>query len=180
MPSLATTPVLQINAAYEPTSIISGKDAARLVVKGSAVVEVATGRELKPGFFLPSVIRLTRYHHIPRRINVLSRKNIYIRDRHTCLYCGKRFSAHELTLDHVMPESRGGRSTWDNLVTCCKICNRRKADKTPEEANMPLLLVPRPATIHTARHLLRSLAEHDETWRKYLYFENTTPQRELT
>ena len=174
--NLTNVAVLQINASFEPTSFISGKDAARLVAKGAAVIEEARDREIRPGFPLPSVIRLTRYANIPHRIQILSRKNLYIRDRYTCQYCGQKPGVQSLDLDHVQPKSRGGRDTWDNLVTSCKTCNRRKADRTPEEANMPLLSRPRPVTIHTARHLLRSLGESEPVWRKYLYFDNLTPQ----
>jgi hypothetical protein len=78
----------------------------------------------------------------------------------------------ELTLDHVFPRSRGGLSSWENLVAACKSCNRRKADRTPEEAEMPLLRRPRPVTIHTARGILRSQGEAEKMWSKYLYFDN--------
>lgn len=176
---LATLPVLQLNAAFEATSIISAKDALRLLVKGAAEMEVSRGLKIHPDFDLPSVIRLKKYHYIPTRKHLVQRKNFYVRDKYTCAYCYKRFNPSELTLDHIMPESRGGKATWDNLVTCCVRCNRKKADRTPEEAGMPLLNRPRPVNIHTARYLLRSLSAEESSWRKYLFFENTTPQESV-
>lgn len=174
--NVSTTPVLQLNAAYEPTSIISARDAMRLLVKGAAEMEISRGYQIHPDFELPSVIRLKQYHFIPVRSHLVARKNFYARDKYTCQYCVKKFHPSELTLDHVIPESRGGGATWHNLVTCCVRCNRRKANRTPEEAGMPLLNRPRPVSIHTARYLLRSLGEMEDSWRQFLYFENTTPQ----
>lgn len=145
-------------------------------MKGAAEVEIGRGRQIHPNFELPSVIRLTRYHHIPHKSKIVGRKNIYTRDQFTCQYCYRKFHPSDLTLDHILPESRGGPGSWDNLVACCRPCNRRKANRTPEEAGMVLLNKPRPVNIHTARYLLRSLGQPELSWRPYLYFENTTPQ----
>lgn len=75
-----------------------------------------------------------------------------------------------LTLDHVIPRSRGGKSSWENLVACCRRCNHSKGDRTPEEAGMVLNRQPRPFTIHTNRHLMRAAAVEQERWQKYLFF----------
>jgi 5-methylcytosine-specific restriction endonuclease McrA len=176
MPSLSSKPVLVLNSAYEPVQILSVKKVVNLLIKGRAEIIDDRGSDLYPSFRVPSVVRLRTYHNIPRRVQVLTRKNIYLRDRHTCQYCGKVFHSSELTLDHIFPESRGGKSSWTNLATCCKPCNRRKANKTPEEAGMVLLQRHRPVSIHTSKHVLRAMGENDKNWRKYLYFENTTPQ----
>lgn len=178
MPSLANTPVLVLNASYEPISIASAKRALKLLVKDAAEMEAHRNREVYPGIFLPSVVRLKRHKHIPHRVQVLTRKNIYLRDRYECQYCYKKFAANELTLDHVQPQSRGGRSTWSNLATACVPCNRFKADRTPEEAGMVLLKKHRDVNIHTSRHILRSIGEADSTWRPYLYFENNCSQED--
>jgi len=77
-----------------------------------------------------------------------------------------------------MPKSRGGKNSWDNLVASCQPCNRKKADRTPEEAGMALLVRPRKMTIHTSKEILRNLAIGDPMWEPYLYFENTTVQAE--
>lgn len=162
--------VLQISAAYEPMALCSARRALTLVVKDKAIVVESMDREVRPGMPYPSVIRLREFRHVPHKMQTLSRKNILLRDRHICQYCWKKFQPGELTLDHVMPESRGGRASWDNLVACCQKCNRTKADRTPEESGMTLLHKPRPATIHTARHLLRSMGVDKPQWQKYMHY----------
>lgn len=162
--------VLVINASFEPVAITSLRRALVLVVKDSALILEHTGREIHAGIMWPSVIRLKKYRHIPHRVQVLTRKNILVRDSHQCQYCGETFSAMELTLDHVIPRSKGGGSTWHNLVACCGPCNRKKADRNPAEANMPLLRIPNPVTIHTSRHILRGLGAHDEQWKRYMFY----------
>jgi 5-methylcytosine-specific restriction endonuclease McrA len=93
-----------------------------------------------------------------------------MRDRYTCQYCGANGSAANLTLDHVIPRSRGGGSSWENLTTCCHPCNNKKGNRTPEEAGMKLARAPRPFTLHTSRHLMRLLGHGDQQWRKYLFY----------
>jgi 5-methylcytosine-specific restriction endonuclease McrA len=161
--------VLQLNASYEPLRIISLKKAMTLLTKGVAVTEVPTDIliHLKLGIYLPSVIRLRHYRHVPIRMQVVSRRNIILRDGSRCMYCGVR--SENLTLDHVIPKSRGGRNTWDNLVACCPKDNHRKGDKTPEEAGMKLIRRPLPQSIHTPRFLLRSLGAEVEEWGRFLY-----------
>lgn len=171
--SLINKAVLVLNASYEPVSISSARRALTLIVKGAAIIEEDYGREVYPGIMLPCVIRLRSYKRIPIRISVLTRKNIYARDRNVCQYCGVKFSSHELTLDHVLPESKGGAFSWSNLVSCCAPCNRKKDDRTPEEAGMPLLRQPSRLTIHTSRFLLRLIGLSEErSWAKYLYTES--------
>ena len=93
-----------------------------------------------------------------------------MRDRYTCQFCGRVFPAGELTLDHVIPRSRGGHTDWDNLVACCHSCNNRKGDRLPEEAGLKLMRPPRPFTLHTSRQLMRMMGSSDERWRKYLFY----------
>jgi 5-methylcytosine-specific restriction endonuclease McrA len=93
-----------------------------------------------------------------------------LRDRNTCQFCGAVFPSSELTLDHVVPRSRGGRSSWENLVACCYRCNNSKGDRTPEEAGLKLARRPRPFTLHTSRQLMRLIGHRDERWRKYLFY----------
>ena len=95
-----------------------------------------------------------------------------LRDHSSCQYCGKHLPPSELTLDHVYPRSRGGESTWDNLVACCKRCNHRKGSRTPEEAGMHLRRRPRGFSLHVSRQIMRYLGRADETWRKYLFYES--------
>jgi 5-methylcytosine-specific restriction endonuclease McrA len=87
---------------------------------------------------VPEVVALIRYSGMPTSAVTFSRRNIYKRDRYTCQYCGMQPGSEELTIDHVMPRSQGGMSTWENCVLACVSCNKRKADRTPEQAKMPL------------------------------------------
>lgn len=166
------SPVLVLNASFEPLHICAARRALVLVIKDAAHIQEDTGREVHSGIMFPSVIRLKTHRHIPYRAQELTRKNILVRDGHQCQYCGETFSAMDLTLDHVIPRSRKGLSVWENLVAACGPCNRRKADRTPEEAGMPLLRRPRPVTLHTARGILRAHGEHEKVWQRYLYYDN--------
>jgi 5-methylcytosine-specific restriction endonuclease McrA len=165
-------PVLVLNASFEPLHIAPARRALTLLCKEVAIVVEHTGEELRPGYMVPRVIRLKTYRHIPVRVQVLSRVNIYARDRNMCQYCGVVFARIGLTLDHIVPRSKGGRNSWENLVTCCQPCNRKKADRTLEECGMTLLHRPRPANVHTSRHVLRTMGAEDPVWRRYLYYES--------
>lgn len=166
-----------LNASYEAIRILPAWKALKLVTKGKAYVELPTRHEVYPGIFLPSVIRLRVYRHIPIRMQIVTRRNLYQRDGYRCGYCGHKFRAEELTLDHVIPKSRGGSGSWENLVSACGGCNRRKDNRTPEEAGMPLLHRPLPITVHTSRMLLRSLGSEVSEWRKYLWHDNEGDRR---
>ena len=170
---LMQTPVLVLNASYEPINICAARRAIVLVLKGLAMPEEENGHYLhaaRLAMRVPSVIRLLEYRRIPHQTRALSRKNILLRDRNTCQYCGLVLPSSELTLDHVVPRSRGGSSTWENLVACCHPCNNRKGNRTPEEAGMRLARQPRPFSLHTSRHLMRMLGKGDAQWRKYLFY----------
>ncbi len=91
---------------------------------------------------VPRVIRLLFYDRLPKRSVRFSRRNIYARDRNRCQYCGKRFSTSELSLDHIVPRSQGGRATWENIVCCCVKCNTQKGGRTPQQAHMKLITKP--------------------------------------
>ena len=91
---------------------------------------------------VPRIIRLLFYDRLPRQAVKFNRRNIFARDRNRCQYCGKRFPTSELSLDHVVPRSRGGEATWENIVCCCVKCNVRKGGRTPEEAGMKLITEP--------------------------------------
>jgi len=175
MPSLDRLhqPVLVLNASFEPINVCAARRAMVLVLKGVASaeelskIEVHTSRNTLK---MPSVIRLLEYRRIPHQTRALSRKNILMRDRYTCQYCHKTLNSNELTLDHVIPRSRAGESSWENLVACCNPCNNRKGNRTPDEAGMKLAKPPRPFSLHTSRHLMRLLGKSDDNWRKYLFY----------
>jgi len=164
------SPVLVLNASYEPVSICAARRAITLLMKGKAQVAEDHDHFVWRNMKMPSVIRLSTYHKIPQRRHDVTRRGILTRDQNTCQYCGKTLSPVKLTIDHVFPRSRGGKDTWENLVACCSPCNRRKDDMTPEEAGMKLLKIPRPVTVHTSRAIMRSLGADDPRWRKYLYY----------
>jgi 5-methylcytosine-specific restriction endonuclease McrA len=90
----------------------------------------------------PRIIRLLAYDRLPRRGLRLTRRNIYARDRNRCQYCGKRYPSSELSLDHVLPRSHGGQTTWNNIVCACVKCNVRKGGQRPEEAGLKLIAEP--------------------------------------
>src|SRR5499427_5448170 len=166
-------PVLVLNASYEPINVCAARRAIVLVLKGVAMTEEENGHFLHAARLavrLPSVIRLLEYRRIPHQTRALSRKNILLRDRSTCQYCGEILPSSELTLDHVIPRSRGGASTWENLVACCHPCNRRKGNQLPTEAGMKLTREPRAFNLHTSRHIMRLMGRSDDKWRKYLFY----------
>ncbi|MFE5872938.1 HNH endonuclease [Streptomyces roseifaciens] len=134
---------LVLNASFEPLATVSLRRAVVLVLQGKAVVEQARpGRRVRGTAVdvpAPQVIRLCRYVRVPfRRRAPWSRRGVLVRDRHRCAYCGRRAT----TVDHVVPRSRGGEDSWLNTVAACAEDNHRKADRTPEQAGMPLLNLP--------------------------------------
>lgn len=166
-------PVLVLNASYEPVNICAARRAVVLVLKGLAAPEEMSPHSLhssRHAYQVPSVIRLLEYRRIPHQTRALSRKNIMMRDRYCCQYCHRAGGASDLTLDHVVPRSRGGDTSWENLVASCHQCNNRKGNRTPEEAGMRLARMPRPFSLHTSRHLMRLLARGEDQWRKYLFY----------
>src|SRR5262249_56361178 len=135
-----------------------------LLLKGVAEAEELHNAEVHSSAHshrVPSVIRLLAYRHIPQQSRALSRKNILLRDRNTCQFCGRVFPGSELTLDHVVPRSRGGRSSWENLVACCYSCNNSKGDRTPEEAAMKKARRPPPFPLHTSRKMTRCVSRRE-------------------
>lgn len=165
--------VLVLNASYEPIHVCGIKRAIILIVKGMARSEQNTQRVMRSpstSIPVPGVIRLTHFVHIPYRKKAYSKKHIYLRDNFTCQYCNRVGVPNELTLDHILPQSRGGKSAWENLVTSCKKCNTQKGDQTPKEAGMVVLNKPKPLSSYFYLHLVRSKARDNEHWQKYLYY----------
>ncbi|MFM7189257.1 MAG: HNH endonuclease, partial [Microcystaceae cyanobacterium] len=113
--------VLVLNASYEPLNITSWRRAVVLLLKGKAEQLEHNGQLIYTGFPIPTVIRLRQYVKVPYKEIPLTRRNLLERDRHTCQYCN--YKGEELTLDHVIPKSRGGGDTWENLVAACVRCN---------------------------------------------------------
>jgi 5-methylcytosine-specific restriction endonuclease McrA len=161
-PALLNSKVLVLNRSYLPVHVTSVKRAFALLYQGAAravdeqyrtfdfaswsalALEVGQERVGIVGGVIrvPRVLLLTAYERVPKRHVRFSRFNIYARDNNTCQYCARRLPRTELNLDHVIPRSRGGLSTWENVVCSCHICNRRKGGQTPEEAKMLLIRKP--------------------------------------
>lgn len=121
---------------------------------------------------VPRVIQLLEFDRIPAPRVKFTRANVYLRDAHRCQYCGSRAPAGELTLDHVHPRSRGGRTTWKNIVVSCIACNARKRDRRPEEAGMTLLREPRQPRWHPAT-ALRPVHQPHPDWAPFLSWSPT-------
>lgn len=165
-------PVLLINASYEPLRIMARRRALKMLVKAKVEVEMDVDSYLSGDLSKLSVVRLRHNVRVPIRTKVLTRKNIYMRDDYRCQYCSEKFRGEDLSWDHVIPRCQGGRDEWENLVTCCKRCNHRKAGRTPEEAGMPLLRRPLPRTLHTSRFVLRSMGSGMPEWNKYMFHDS--------
>ncbi|MEY3690280.1 MAG: HNH endonuclease [Candidatus Kapaibacteriota bacterium] len=169
-PSLANR-VLVLNQSYEPISVCSAKKAFLLIylLKADLVAEREDRvlRSVNATYPYPSVIRLSTYIRVKFKNIELSRRNILRRDNNQCQYCGKISSP--LTLDHIIPRSRGGMDTWDNLVTACVRCNNRKGNQTPEEAGMKLAKQPRKP--HHVIFLKNFMGKVDEAWKPYLFLD---------
>jgi 5-methylcytosine-specific restriction endonuclease McrA len=158
---------LVLNAGYEPLAVVSFKRALVLVMSDKAtVIECVEGDPVwaaREAYERPAVILLTRYVRIPgaRRVPV-TRRGVLRRDAHRCAYCGKAAT----TIDHVLPRSRGGADSWENLVACCLRCNNAKGDRTPQEMGWELRLIPQPP--RGAQWTVRGTERSDPVWEPYL------------
>ncbi|MER3397448.1 MAG: HNH endonuclease [Chloroflexota bacterium] len=160
-------PVLVLNQNYEPLNVCNVRRAFVLIDRGKAeVLEHADGVLRTPSriFRLPSVIRLVYMIKRPRPEVKLTRREVFLRDNYTCQYCGTR--TRDLTVDHVIPRHRGGKHVWENVVSACKSCNHRKANRTPEEAGMKLIRPPRRPRAN-ARYLVAQYQPQSE-WLKFI------------
>lgn len=158
--------VLVLNASYEPLNITSWRRAIVLLIKGKAEQLEHNSKILYADLPFPTVIRLRYYVRIPYKEIPLTRRNILERDRNTCQYCKAR---EKLTLDHIIPRSRGGGESWENLVAACVRCNVKKGNRTPKEADLVLLKKPRRP--HSSLHfeLIKCTENnHNQEWKKYL------------
>lgn len=163
---------LILNSSYQPVKLVSWQRALLLWFQGKVEVleyHSAVARSARDEFQIPAVLRLKRYVNQRRLSRVkFCRENVYRRDDYTCQYCGKSHSSKELTLDHVVPASKRGRKDWTNMVTACRSCNHRKANRTPLAAGMPLLSEPKvPNWLPPLERTLRP-DSIPELWRPYL------------
>ncbi len=162
---------------WEPLAIISIPRAINLLLAEKAVVVEQTGRVLRTvasTFPVPSVIALRTYINVPRRKAQWSRKGILARDNFTCIYCGARpgdvvrghiITKTDLTVDHLLPRSRGGRDIWSNTACACYSCNHRKGNRLPEEAGMKLMWEPK---IPRTSYLVIAVGSGPDAWKQYV------------
>ena len=156
-----------LNASFEPLNVCTVRRAHVLVFKGKAEVVEELLQPLRSAadtFPWPHVIRLLHYVRVPRAVKrKISRRALFARDGHKCVYCG---SSGRLTLDHVVPRSRGGDSVWENVVTSCAPCNLRKGNRLPEEIEMRMHITPRAPT--PALFVTLSASRIPDRWQPYL------------
>jgi 5-methylcytosine-specific restriction endonuclease McrA len=169
--------VLLLNQTYEPLGTVSVARAVIMTFKESVTVEEYDGdrvlRSASAEFRIPSVIRRRIYINVRKRREAsgMKRMRIYMRDKYRCQYCGARKGVSELTIDHILPRSRGGDNSPVNIVTACVPCNNRKSNRTPDEARMPLLTTQTALRVKLERVVLCHYAEARSEWRKYLFMD---------
>tara|TARA_R100000664_G_scaffold31268_1_gene44720 strand:+ start:649 stop:1173 length:525 start_codon:yes stop_codon:yes gene_type:complete len=159
---------LKLDSTYRPIGVIDCLEALVMCIVGKATAVEEYEEEISSPsvtFKIPSVIVLKNIVKFISNGIKPSRSNVIWRDNNTCQYCRTEYKSSELTIDHVMPRSRGGENTWTNLVTCCKKCNQKKRDRTPEEARMKLLKKP----VQPKTSLLRYTNEIVPIWNIYLW-----------
>lgn len=171
VPKKVQSKTLVLNSAYMPTHIIDSTRAFVIVYKGNGeVLENYDDYFSTPNtvdvYAKPSIIRVNRWFNIDYTKVPLTRENIYRRDGHSCVYCGVS-GRDKLTIDHVIPKSKGGLDTWDNLVSACYSCNSEKGDLMIEEWGKPH---PEPYRPHHLLLVQKQKIDIPETWKKFLFF----------
>ena len=165
---------LLLNSTYEPLKVITWQRAVTLLWLGKVEVIRHYDRDIRSVTFkirMPAVVRLLRFIRRKRPQVSFSRKNLFARDDNSCQYCGARHDPSELTYDHVVPRSIGGKTDWQNIVTCCIDCNRRKGGRTPEQAGMRLRRAPRrPEKLPGVLTITIGLTSAPDAWRDFLYW----------
>lgn len=167
--------VLVLNSTYEPLQFCNAHRAIVMVLKGKAEQVECDGKVFRSPtvtFRLPTVIRLRNFINIPYRgIVSFSKKNVFRRDNHTCQYCGR--DEVELTIDHVIPKSRGGNTSWENVVVACQECNLKKGNRTPVEVGIKLLRKPyRPHFLIHNSVYTAAPKSFIESWNKYVLLKS--------
>lgn len=168
--------VLLLNATYEPLRVISWKRAVTLLTLGKVEVLETYEREVRSVTLviqLPAVVRLINLVRFRKHTIRFSRENIYVRDRYKCQYCGRKMAACDLTYDHVIPKSMGGRTAWENIVTCCLPCNKKKGGRTPAQARMRLIREAKRPSWHPMLMITLRISNTPDLWRNYLFYHSS-------
>lgn len=166
--------VLLLNSTYEPLNVINIKRAMRLLLTSKASQIEADGHVIRSAdreFPAPAVVRLAYFVKRPHQRVRFTKQAVLARDSFTCQYCGNRTS--DLTLDHVIPKTRGGETVWANVVACCKPCNTAKGDRSVRDAGFKLTRVPREPRFLPYIRLVRQTRH--ESWDKYLFTDPESP-----
>jgi 5-methylcytosine-specific restriction endonuclease McrA len=179
--ALDNCPALVLNAdfrplSYYPLSLWSWQETVKAVCLDRVnIVSEYEHVVRSPSFTmrLPSVISLKEYIAAARR-PAFTRFNVFLRDRFQCQYCGGSFPSHDLTFDHVVPRSRGGRTTWENVVTACSGCNLLKGNRIPSESGLYPRMLPTQPTTHVLRENGRAFPPNflHKSWRDFLYWDS--------
>lgn len=192
-------PTLVLNSAWQPISVASVRKSLQKVFAGAAslldhetfilhkfeewcllpVLENHRAISLAHGDFIraPEIIVLTNYDKFPEREVKLTRRNLLIRDNFQCQYTSRKLTSKEATIDHIVPQSRGGKTTWENVVICCSDANAKKGDKTPMEVGFHLLKQPRQPTwspIYSRYARYTSTKRCPESWKKFVNWDPDT------
>jgi len=176
-PAISNTKTLKLDSSYRPLEIVEATEALVLCLIGKAyAIENHTQeiRSISETFRLPAVIVLTRYVKFKFKTMTCKRNNIIWRDNNKCQYCAKDFENDSLTIDHVIPKSKGGKDSWLNLVAACKKCNQKKGANTPTQAGMKLIREPfKPQT-----NVLRTIGKEEisNLWADYLWDKKNDTQ----
>ncbi len=172
---------LVLNSAGLPVSIVAWQRAVRLYVMDKAVIlaeyEDRIARSTSTTLRVPAVVQCVRTHYMPKdfiKVLPFSRRNVYLRDKGHCMYCGKKVTLSNFTFDHVIPRCEGGKSEWTNVVVCCMSCNSKKGGRIPSRAGMTLInkpFAPRLDKAAPANLVSRVAAEiPHESWEDYIYW----------
>ncbi|MEM7224865.1 MAG: HNH endonuclease [Pseudomonadota bacterium] len=174
-------PALVLNAdfrplSYFPLSVWAWQDSVKAVFLDRVNIVSEYDRVVRSPNFemrLPSVISLKEYIHLDRR-PAFTRFNVFLRDHFDCQYCGQHFRSEELTFDHLIPRSRGGRTSWDNVITACQCCNLKKGNRMPDECHMHPLRPPEQPTTYQLQRNGRAFPPNflHESWSDYLYWDS--------
>lgn len=161
--------------SYFPLSVWSWQDAVKAIFRGSVEVVSEYERTVRSPAIemrLPSVLALKEYVHTSRK-PAFTRFNVFLRDRWTCQYCGKQHKTHELTFDHVVPRSKGGRTNWENIVAACRCCNTKKGNNIPRDIGMFPLSEPCQPTVYELQDHGRAFPPNflHESWSDFLYWD---------
>jgi 5-methylcytosine-specific restriction endonuclease McrA len=170
--------VLLLNGStWEPLSVVSVPRAINLILADKAIVVEQSGqflRTVSSKFPIPSVIALRTFINVPRRRAHWSRKGVLVRDNYTCIYCGakpgslqknKVLAKNDLTVDHILPKSQGGKDHWSNTACACYYCNHRKGNRQPHEAGMKLLWEPK---MPRTSYLVIAIGSGPAAWKQYI------------